>query len=87
MCMDPEVATELSAIKERNQRVAADKAWERSWTRRLFIAAVTYVIAGLWLGIIDAKNQWLNALVPTLGYLLSTLTLPSVKKWWLKRIT
>jgi hypothetical protein len=76
---------EVEAIKERNKRVEADKAWEVSWTRRFFIAAGTYVIAGFWLGIINANNPWLNAFVPTLGYLLSTVSLPVVKQWWLVR--
>lgn len=84
--MEPgELARELAAIKERNRRVELDKSWETSWTRRLFIAAATYVIAGIWLGLIGAAYPWLNAFVPTGGYLLSTLSLPFVREWWEKR--
>lgn len=80
-----EIQKELEAIKERNRRVEADKAWELSWTRRLFIAAVTYITAGIWLVTINDTNPWLKALVPTAGYLLSTLSLLTLKRWWVKR--
>jgi len=80
---ETEIINEFAAIKERNRRVEADKAWELSWTRRLFIAVVIYIIAGWWLGIINNNYPWLNAFVPALGYLLSTLSLPFIKKWWL----
>ena len=78
---------EIIQIQERNKRVEMDKAWETSWARRLFIAGVTYVAAGVWPSLIEAGSPWLNALVPVGGYLLSTLTLPFLKTWWMKRIT
>lgn len=77
-----DVTQEIAAIKERNRRVEADKGWETSWTRRLFIAGMTYLIATLWLRIIGENSVWLKAVVPTAGYVLSTLSLPFVKKRW-----
>ncbi|MBI5465838.1 MAG: hypothetical protein HY974_00945 [Candidatus Kerfeldbacteria bacterium] len=85
MLTQAEIEQELQAIKERNRRVEADKAWEVSWSRRLFIALGTYFIAALWLMLIQNTNPWLNAFVPVAGYLLSTLSLPFVKRWWLWR--
>lgn len=79
-----EIKKELEAIKERNRRVEGDKAWEVCWTRRLFIAVATYVTAGVWLVTISDTNPWLKALVPTVGYLFSTFSLPPLKRWWLK---
>ena len=76
---------EMQAIQERNRRVELDKAWETSWTRRLIIAAMTYIIALLFLFKIDAAKPFLSALVPTGGYLLSTLSLGIVKEWWIKK--
>ncbi|MBI4426686.1 MAG: hypothetical protein HY567_03850 [Candidatus Kerfeldbacteria bacterium] len=76
---------ELQALKDRNARVEADKAWETSWLRALIIAGSTYVIAGITLQLVGASKPWLTALVPTLGFYLSTLTLPPVKRWWLGR--
>ena len=74
---------EVGSIKERNFRVESDKGWETSWTRRLFITISTYVIAGVWLVMIDDSFPWLKAFVPSAGYLLSTLSLPFIKKWWI----
>jgi len=75
---------EISEIKARNIKVEADKAWEVSSARRLFILVSTYIIAGIWLAVIKDSFPWLKAFVPPAGYLLSTLSLPFVKNWWLK---
>ncbi|MDP3974806.1 MAG: hypothetical protein Q8P88_00770 [Candidatus Jorgensenbacteria bacterium] len=79
------IEQEIGSIKERNRRVETDKAWETSWTRRIFIALVTYVIAGIWLVLINDGYPWLKAFVPTVGYMLSTLSILFVKKWWAGR--
>jgi len=76
---------EIQNIKERNQRVELDKAWERSWTRRIFIAIATYIVAFIWLVVIGDTMPLLKAFVPSVGYLLSTLSLPFVKSWWAKK--
>ncbi|MBI5225779.1 hypothetical protein HY994_00885 [Candidatus Micrarchaeota archaeon] len=76
----------IDAIRSRNARVEADKAWETSWTRRLIIAAITYILASALLVWIRAPQPFLAALVPTLGYVLSTLTLPFAKQYWLENI-
>jgi len=73
---------EIELLKARNARVEKDKAWEVSWTRRFFIATSTYIVAGVWLVVIQDTNPWLKALVPSVGYLLSTLSIPVVKTWW-----
>jgi hypothetical protein len=73
----------LQEIKERNARVEADKAWETSKARRGIIALFTYFIVVLFLVLIDAPNPWMTALVPAGAYVLSTLTLPFVKRWWI----
>jgi len=73
-------------IKNRNKKVESDKAWERSWVRRLSIALFTYIIAEAWLLIISEPNSWAKAFVPALGYILSTLTLPPIKKFWTKQL-
>lgn len=76
----------VETIQERNARVEAEKAWETSWTRRTFIMITTYVVAGLYMQSIGVENPWLGALVPTLGYFLSTLSIPFIKIFWLKKI-
>ena len=75
----------IEQIKERNKRVELDKAWESSWTRRIFLAIITFVIVGIGLGIIGSSNPWLEAFVATTGYILSTLSLGFIKKWWISK--
>ena len=74
---------EINALKERNRRVEGDKAWETSWFRICFIVVITYLITTIVFYFIGVNNFYLNALIPTIGYFLSTLSLPFVKKWWI----
>ena len=80
-----DIEQELEKIQARNRKVEADKAWEVSWTRRLFITAVTYIFALVWLIIIHERVAALKALVPTVGFVLSTLSLGVIKGWWVRR--
>lgn len=75
---------EVEQIKERNRRVEADKAWETSWTRRLLIAVLTYIVIVLFFYAASLPKPFVNAIVPTVGFVLSTLTVPVVKRIWLK---
>lgn len=75
---------ELRIIKERNARVEADKAWETSMFRKLLVSAVTYGVASAVLYSIGTPNFYLGAIIPTLGFFLSTLSLPGIKKWWIR---
>lgn len=73
-------------IESRNKRVELDKTWETSWTRRVLLFLFTYIAIGLYLNVIRVNKPWLNAIVPSVGFLLSTLTLPFFKKLWEKYI-
>ena len=75
---------ELAEIKARNLRVEREKAWETSWSRRLVITAATWVGAWLWLLDLGAQNAARQALVPCGAYALSTLSLPVLRRWWIK---
>ena len=79
------LAVEIAAIKERNRRVEADKAWERSGFRILSITVATYIIASVVMYAIGIANYLLSALIPAIGYFLSTQSLPIIKRWWIKR--
>lgn len=80
-----ELWKEISIIKERNKRVEIDKKWETSFTRRFLLIVFTYLSIGFYLNVIDIPNPWINAIVPALAFLLSTLTLPFFKKLWQKQ--
>ncbi len=75
----------LVTIEQRNARVEAEKAWEISTFRRMMIAAVTYVIAAAFLVSINSEQSFLSAIIPTIGYVLSTLSLPAIKRWWISQ--
>lgn len=72
----------IADIEERNSRVETDKAWEGSVTRRLIIATITYTVAGTFMSYVEVKDPWLSALIPTGGYLLSTLGLKVARNIW-----
>lgn len=76
---------ELELIKERNTRVEADKAWETSLSRKILILVTTYIVASLALYAIGVEDFYLGAIVPTLGFFLSTLSFPVAKRWWIAR--
>jgi len=79
------IQAELAQIKTRNLRVEADKAWETSWFRKITIVLMTYAIAVIVMYVIKVDNPWTGALIPTVGFYLSTASLPFIKKWWIKR--
>ena len=73
---------EIILIKNRNKKVEIDKAWEISWARKLLLMIFTYLGIGFYLQVININKPWLNSIVPSIGFLLSTLTLPFFKKIW-----
>lgn len=81
-----ELKAEIKKIKERNRKVEADKAWETSLIRKLFLIILTYFVIVLTLLVIKNSDPYRNALVPALGFFLSTLTLPFIKTLWIKYI-
>lgn len=77
---------EIDQIKERNKKVEADKSWETSFTRKGIIAVLTYIVIVVFLFSIHAPYPFLSAIVPAIGFVLSTLTLPFFKKLWQKHL-
>lgn len=80
-----ELKNEVDKIKARNERVEIDKAWETSWTRKLLIFGLTYFVVAIFFLISGLSKPFINSLVPTIGFFLSTLTVPWVKAAWLKQ--
>ncbi|PIR48743.1 hypothetical protein COU80_03535 [Candidatus Peregrinibacteria bacterium CG10_big_fil_rev_8_21_14_0_10_55_24] len=79
----PHLEERIGAIEDRNRRVEADKAWELSWTRKLLITSITYITAGVVLALIGSAMPWASAIVPAGAYLLSTFSIPWVKRRWI----
>lgn len=82
--MPSDIETRLQAIEKRNQKVEEDKAWETSWSRRVTIMTLTYLVVVAYLYFVVKIEPWINTLVPVIGFLLSTLTMTLVKKRWLR---
>lgn len=76
----------VSKIEQRNTRVEADKAWQDSLFRRGLLLIFTYLALGFYMQAIDIEDPWLSAVIPSVGFLLSTLTLPFLKRYWTKYI-
>jgi preprotein translocase subunit SecF len=79
------IEKEIEEIKERNRRVEMDKAWETSLTRKILIAILTYIVIVLFFYFADFPKPFVNAIVPTLGFLLSTLSILVAKRVWIKQ--
>lgn len=84
--MAADIKEEIEAIKERNARVEADKAWETSFARKAVITVFTYALSALILVSIGAPQPLLNALIPSIGFLLSTMTFGAFKGYWVKNV-
>ena len=76
----------VQKIEERNKVVEADKEWETSWTRRILLTLFTYLAIGIYLWVIEISQPWLNAIVPAVAFMISTLTMPWFKKVWLRYV-
>lgn len=74
----------IKKIEKRNKKVEMDKAWEVSWLRRILIAVLTYFVIVLFFILTDLPDPFVNSLVSTLAFLLSTLTMSLFKKAFIK---
>ena len=80
-----ELENEIQMIKERNKRVELDKAWETSWTRKICICILTYIVVVIYSNLINKiSNIWLSSLVPVIGFTLSTVSLKIIRNTWEK---
>jgi len=80
-----ELQHQIDELKERNARVETDKAWETSYARRALLMLFTYSAISIYMWAIEIDRPWLNAIVPTVGFMLSTLTMPWFKQKWIKK--
>jgi len=76
---------EIEEIKKRNLRVETDKAWETSNMRKFLICIFTYIVIVLFFIFAHLPKPFINAIVPTLGFALSTLSMPYFKRWWVEK--
>lgn len=77
-----DITKRIENIERRNAIVTLDKNWETSWTRRVGIITLTYAVVLAYLFMIGNSNPWINATVPPIGFLLSTLALGWLRVRW-----
>ena len=78
-----ELEEKVKNIEERNKKVELDKAWETSWTRKICIMILTYIVVIIYSYVTRNNNNiLLSSLVPVIGFTLSTLSLKFVRKVW-----
>lgn len=80
-----EIKSEIEKIKQRNERVEADKAWETSLARKILIAVLTYAVIVIFFIVANLPKPFINAIIPTIGFILSTLSIPLFKKAWIEK--
>ena len=80
-----EIKSEIEKIKQRNERVEADKAWETSLARKISIAVLTYAVIVIFFIVVSLPKPFINAIIPTIGFILSTLSITLFKKIWVER--
>ena len=86
MATTQELEEEINRIKERNRRVETEKSWETSWTRRIVVIILTYLVISLFFLFAGVSQPFINAIVPALAFVLSTASMPIFKSFWLKYI-
>lgn len=77
---------EIEQIKERNKLVEKDKAWETSLFRKIVITVLTFFTVAIFFIFAGVQKPFLNAIVPSIAFIFSTLSLPFLKKLWSKKI-
>ena len=75
---------EIKKIQARNRKVELDKAWETSTTRKVSVAVLTYLVMVLVMHSLKMESPFIGAIIPTLGFTLSTFSLDFIKEFWKK---
>ena len=79
-----QIQKDIAEIKARNARVETEKAWETSTFRKILIAILTYIVIVLFFFFAKLPKPFLGAIVPAVAFILSTLSIPYFKKYWIK---
>ncbi len=83
--MSKDLEKRIAAIEARNKKVEFDKAWETSLLRRSLIAVLTYIVIVLFMLSADINKPFISAIVPSIGFVLSTLTVSFIKNRWIEK--
>ena len=79
-----QIQKDIAEIRARNARVETEKAWETSLFRKVLIAILTYVVIVIFFIFAKLPKPFLGAIVPAIGFILSTLSVSYFKNIWIK---
>lgn len=77
-----ELQQAVAELKQRNERKDFEKRWEVGPARTLLIIALTYGCLFCYMWLVNMEAALLSAVVPTVGYALSTLAFPGARDRW-----
>lgn len=80
-----DLESRIATIEKRNARVEIDKAWETSLTRKVCIMVLTYSTIAVFFFVASLPDPFVNAVVPSIAFFLSTLTMGVIKKYWIRK--
>jgi len=75
---------QINQIQDRNKKVETDKAWETSLTRKGILIILSYIVIVIFFLFAKLPDPFTNAIVPALAFVISTLTVPLFKNYWVK---
>jgi len=78
------IADRVSSMDHRNQIKDFNKEFEGSLARIIIIMGLTYAVLSVYMLLVNIDRPWINAIVPTFGFQLSTLSLPSIKAYYVE---
>ncbi|KKP86272.1 MAG: hypothetical protein UR87_C0024G0016 [candidate division CPR3 bacterium GW2011_GWE2_35_7] len=73
--------TDLSNLEKRIIKIEQRNV---SFLRRILLIIFTYFSVAIYFHFINIEKPWINAIVPALGFFISTLTLPVFRRIWEK---
>lgn len=75
----------VAAIEARNRKVELDKAWETSIARKVVLFVATFLLTYIFLRLIDENYPAGNAVLASIGFVLSASTISYLKNYWIAR--
>ena len=77
--------SEVTALHQRNFEKDRGKEFEGSYARVIFLMVVTYLTLYCYMQwVLKTDFPYLDAIVPTVGFNISTWSLPFVKEYWIQ---
>jgi len=64
--------------------IALQKKWDQSRIRITLNASGVYLVTVIFMHVLAIENPAVSALIPVFGYVITTISLPLVKKLWIK---